>query len=93
MRYNNNLISLKRWCMTAIDEILWLLKDGEWHDLKEITEKTSLPKFKAEIAVSFLGKYDFILFNETARKVRLQPSMLDFIDEIQRIEKEEALSH
>ena len=78
--------------MPVIDQILWLLKDGKWHDLKEITEKVSLPKFKAEIAVSFLSEYDFIQLSETARIVRLKPSMLEFIDEIQRIEKE-ALHH
>ena len=79
--------------MSVIDRILWLLKDGKWHDLKEITEKVSLPRFKAEIAVSFLSEYDFIQFNGNAKRVRLQPSMLDFIDEIQRIEKEETLRH
>ena len=79
--------------MTASDEIVWLLKDGEWHDLKEITEKITLPKYKTEIAVSFLGEYDFIQFNEKDRKVRLQPAIHEFIYEIQRLEKEEALSH
>lgn len=78
--------------MSAIDEILWLLKDGEWHDLKEITKKVALPKFKAEIAVNFLGEYDFIQLNENVKRVKLQPSMLEFIEEIQRLEKEE-LSH
>jgi len=79
--------------MSAIDEILWLLKDGEWHDLKEITEKVALPKFKVEIVVSFLGEYDFIQLNENFRRVKLQPSILEFIEEIQCLEKEEALSH
>ena len=78
--------------MSAIDEILWLLKDGEWHDLKEITEKVALPKFKAEIVVSFLGEYDFIQLNENVRRVKLQHSILEFIEEIQRLEKED-LSH
>jgi len=53
--------------MSAIDEILCLLKDGEWHDFKEITKKVALPKFKAEIAVSFLGEYGFIQLNEKVR--------------------------
>ena len=79
--------------MSAIDEILCLLKDGEWHDLKEITENVALPKFKAEIATSFLAEYDFIQLNENVKSVRLQPSILEFIEEIQCLEKEEALSH
>ena len=78
--------------MSAIDEILWLLKDGEWHDLKEITKKVALPKSKAEMAVSFLGEYDFIQLNENIRRVKLQPLILKFIEEIQRLEKED-LSH
>jgi len=78
--------------MSAIDEILCLLKDGEWHDLKEITKKVALPKSKAEMAVSFLGEYDFIQLNENIRRVKLQPLILKFIEEIQRLEKED-LTH
>ncbi|MHC3128629.1 MAG: hypothetical protein IBV52_00940 [Candidatus Bathyarchaeota archaeon] len=78
--------------MSTIDEILCLLKDGEWHDLKEITKKVALPKYKAEMAVSFLGEYDFIQLNENIRRVKLQPLILKFIEEIQRLEKED-LSH
>jgi hypothetical protein len=79
--------------MSAIDEILWLLKDGKWHDLKEITKKIALPKIKTEIAVSFLREYNFILLNKQTKKVRLQPSTREFIEEIQRLEQENALSH
>jgi DNA-binding IclR family transcriptional regulator len=79
--------------MSAIDEILWLLKDGEWHNVKEITEKVALPKFKAEMVVSFLGEYDFIQLNENTKRIKIQPSMLEFIEEIQRLEQEDASSH
>jgi hypothetical protein len=75
--------------MSAIDKILWLLKDGKWHDLKEITKKVALPEAKAEIAVNFLGEYDFIQLNENAKRIKLQPSMREFIEEIQRLENEE----
>jgi hypothetical protein len=78
--------------MSAIDEILWLLKDGEWHDLNEITKKVALPKFKAEIAINFLGEYGFIQINENVKRVKLQLAMLEFLEEIQRLENEE-LSH
>ena len=74
--------------MSAIDEILWLLKDGKWHDLREITKKLALPKIKAEIAVSFLGEYNFVQLNKTDRRVKLQPSILEFLEEIQRLEEE-----
>jgi DNA-binding IclR family transcriptional regulator len=79
--------------MSTIDEILWLLKDGEWHSLEEIAEKAEIPQVKAEMVVSFLGEYDFIQINKDLKKVKLKPSILEFFNEIQRIEKEDALRH
>ena len=78
--------------MSTIDEILWLLKDGEWHDLEEIAEKTEISKIKVDMVVSFLGEYDFIQINNHLKKIKLKQSIIDFFDEIQRIEKEDALS-
>jgi DNA-binding IclR family transcriptional regulator len=79
--------------MSTIDEFLWLLKDGKWHNLEEIAEKAEIPKIKAEMVLSFLGEYDFIQINEILKRVKLKPSILEFFNEIQRIEKEDALSH
>ena len=79
--------------MSTIDEILWLLKDGNWHDLEEIAEKAGIQQVKAEMAVRFLGEYDFIQINKDLKKVKLKPSILEFFNEIQRIEKEDALRH
>lgn len=79
--------------MSVIDEILWLLRDGEWHDLEKISENIPLSKFRVEIAVKFLEEYNFIQLNTKTRRVRLQPSILEFINKIQHIEREEALSH
>lgn len=76
-----------------IDEILWLLKDGKWHNSEEILEKCSSPKSKVEMGVSFLREYDFIQVDESGRKAKLRPLMRNFIDEIQRVEREENLSH
>jgi len=79
--------------LSVIDEILWLLKDGKWHNLKEITEKCFSLGPKVKMAVSFLWKYNFIQMNKDRRKVKLRPLILKFIDEIQLVEKEEVLSH
>jgi DNA-binding IclR family transcriptional regulator len=79
--------------MSALDKILLLLKDGKWHNLKEIAKKMALPKIKTELAVSFLTEHNFILLNEKTKKVRLQPTTKNFIEEIQILEKEEILSH
>jgi len=73
------------------DEILRLLRDGKWHDLRDIAEKCSKPESKVEITISFLSEYGFIEVNKKGRKVRLCPLMLEFFDEIQCLEKEQAL--
>ena len=77
--------------MSTIDEILWLLKDGNWHDLEEIVEKAEIPKVKTEMVLSFLNEYDFIQIKDL--KVKIKPSILEFFNEIQRIEKEDTLRH
>ena len=79
--------------MSTIDEILWLLKDGKWHDLEEIAETAEIPKVKAEMVANFLGEYDFIQINKDHKRVKIKPSILEFFNEIQRIEKEDTLRH
>ena len=78
--------------MSTIDDILWLLKDGKWHNLEEITINLALPKTKTDLAVSFLAEYNFIQLNKNNERAKLQPSTLEFLNEIQQLEKE-ASSH
>jgi DNA-binding IclR family transcriptional regulator len=75
----------------AIDAVLRLLKDGEWHDLEEVAKKLATHKFRVEMIVSFLLDYGFIEFDKKDRKVRLNPVTREFIDEIHRVEEEEAM--
>ena len=79
--------------MSTIDEILWLLEDGNWHNLEKIAEKAEISKVKAEMVASFLDEYDFIQINKDLKKAKLKPSILEFFYEIQRIEKEDDLRH
>ena len=73
--------------MSTIDDVIMLLKDGKWHDIQEVTKTVALPKAKAEMVISFLEEYDFIQYEEDTKKIRLQASMLEFIEGIQRLEK------
>jgi len=91
MFYSNNFTLPEDSTLPVIDEILWLLKDGEWRNLREIIENFSLPKSVVKMAVNLLREYDFIESNGNGGKVRLHTLMLWFIDEIQRVEREEAL--
>jgi hypothetical protein len=45
------------------------------------------------MTLSFLREYNFIQIDEKEGKAKLSPPMLKFMDEMQRIEKEETLSH
>ena len=73
--------------MSTIDDVIMLLKDGKWHDIQEVTETVALPKPKTEMIISFLKEYNFIQHEEDTKKIKLQASMLEFIEGIQRLEK------
>ena len=77
--------------MSVTDEIMQLLRDGNWHNLRDIVEKCSIPESKVEITISFLSEYGFIEVNKKGRKARLRPLMLEFFDEILRLEKEQPI--
>ena len=75
--------------MSAVDEILSLLKDGDWHNLNEITKKSKPPPSQAELIVNFLAEYNFVELKQGNKQVRLQSLLVEFFNEIQRLEKEE----
>lgn len=79
--------------LSVIDEILWSLKDGKWHNLEEITEKCSLPEHKVKMVLSFFHESGFVQVDENGAKVRLSPLTLEFVNSIQSFEREEALDH
>jgi len=72
-----------------IDEILEVLKDGKWHDLSEIAGNFRLHEFKAGMIMSFLTEYNFIDLDTQRQKVKLTHSVLNFLQKIQRLEREE----
>lgn len=77
--------------MLAIDVVLRLLKDGEWHDMEGIAKRLALQEFRVEMIVSFLSDYGFIEFDKKGRKVKLNSLTREFIDEIHSVEEEEVM--
>jgi predicted transcriptional regulator len=77
--------------LSAIDEILELLEDGKWHDIKEVMEKSNLQEFKVEVIYGFLAEYAFVDFNKEQQKAKLTPTTLKFLKEIRRIKKEKCV--
>jgi predicted transcriptional regulator len=77
--------------LSTIDEILELLEDGKWHDIKEVMEKSNLQEFKVEMIYAFLTEYTFIDFNKEQKKAKLTPATLKFLRETWRVKKRNAL--
>lgn len=75
--------------LPAIDEILELLKNGEWHSLEEVTDKTQLQGSKVKLITSFLAEYEFLETNKKEKKIKLSPGLLLFLKKIENIETEE----
>lgn len=72
--------------MLEIDQVVDVLKDGEWHELDEISEKCKLSEVKVESTLKFLAEYGFIEINGSGRKVKVCPSLKRFLEETQTVE-------
>lgn len=75
--------------MPKVDDILKLLENGKWHDLKEIEKKTQLHDLDITNITKFLAQYNFIKLDEEKQKVKLDPATQNFLKKIQQIEGEE----
>lgn len=75
--------------MPVIDEILNVLKNGEWHGLVEISEKTGLNGLKVKLVTNFLAEYNFIELDAKEKRTRLTSELLNFIRKIQSVEEKE----
>lgn len=75
--------------MPFIDDILDALKNGEWHNSEEISERTRLQRFKVELLTKFLAEYNFIEVDNKEQRIRLTPPLLNFIKKIRKIEAKE----
>ena len=76
--------------MLSLDKILLILKDGNWHTIQSISESINVPQDKMTHIIGFLTEFDFIQLDGTQKKVKLQPPLLKFINEMSRLEQETA---
>jgi len=72
------------------ETILQLLENGKWNHLKDITEKTGLPRFKVETVTKFLAKYNFVKLDEAEQKVKIDSPTNRFFKKIQQLENEKS---
>jgi DNA-binding IclR family transcriptional regulator len=76
--------------MPQIDEILSILRNGRWHDIKEICEKTQLNTLKVELLTNFLLEYNFIELDKKECRTRLTRPLFQFLKKIEETENENA---
>ena len=64
---------------SRIEHVVELLKDGKWHTVEEISQKTSLHEFKIEILTGLLADYSFIEYNKKERKAKSSKIFAEFL--------------
>ncbi len=77
--------------MAKIDDVLRLLENGKWHDLREMEENTQLHDCDISSILRFLVQYDFIKLDKEGKKAKLASSTRDFLNKIRHLEGEERL--
>lgn len=77
--------------MTKIDRMLWLLLDGKWHTLNNLSEALQTDIAKLEKIATFLQEFNFIEFNPP--RVRITPETKKFLKEIRSLNREAALQN
>jgi DNA-binding IclR family transcriptional regulator len=76
--------------MPQIDQILSILRNGRWHDIKEICEKTHLNTLKVELLTNFLLEYNFIELDKKECRTRLTRPLFQFLKNIEETENQNA---
>lgn len=75
--------------MQAIDKILDVLNNGDWHRIAEVAEETGTQESKIELISSFLSVYDFLEYDKETRKIKLSAELRGFLKKIREIEQKE----
>mgnify|MGYP001044479011 CR=1 FL=1 len=75
--------------MPEVDDILKLLENGKWHDLKEIGKRIQLQDLDIASVTKFLTRYSFIKLDKEGKKAKLDSFTRDFLKKIRQLEGEE----
>ncbi len=76
--------------MQAIDEILDIIHNGDWHKVTEIAKRIRTQESKIELISRFLSTYDFIEYDKKSKRIKLSNELQDFFERITEIEQEES---
>ena len=59
-----------------METILEIIKDGKWHSIKELEEKTKLHEFKLQMIIEFLTNFNFVEIKKDGRKIKATQGLL-----------------
>ena len=65
--------------MSTIDDVVDLLKDGEWHNLKDLAKNLKLTQKKLQQIIQFLKTLDLIKLDEKQEKALINPELKQLI--------------
>ena len=65
--------------MSAIDDVVDLLKDGEWHNLKDLAKDLKLNQEKLQQIIRFLKNLDLIKIDEKQQKAIISTDLKQLI--------------
>jgi len=77
--------------LPKVGDILRLLENGKWHDLKEIGEKTQLSDLKVKRVTKFLAQHNFVKLDDGGKKMKLDAATRRFLKRIRQLEGEETV--
>lgn len=77
------LFSKELQVLQEIEEIISIMKNGQWHTLEDVTKKTELPEIKTNEILQFLANYNFIDLDRERKKVKVTLSLMEFFKENQ----------
>jgi hypothetical protein len=69
--------------LQEIDEVVDIIKNGEWHTLEDIITKAKLPELKTNKILEFLADYNFIDLDSEHKKAKITHPLMKFLKENQ----------
>jgi len=65
--------------MSAIDDVVDLLKNGEWHNLQDLAENLKLDEEKLQRIIRFLKSLDLIKLDEKQQRAQINTELKQLI--------------
>ena len=61
--------------MSTIDDVVELLRDGEWRNLQDLAKDLKLPPEKLQQIIQFLKNLEFIKLDEEQQKAQIDTDL------------------